>query len=71
MLQPFQSVYDTLKAKRVLNGLVDGLGESLRTLERMTGIDHIATGFGGQSLGRRRSAKSHSNEPVTKTVAGF
>ena len=57
MLQPFPVVCDTLKAKRVLDDLVDGLGESLRTLERMTGIEDIAMGFGGQSLGRRRSAK--------------
>lgn len=69
MLQPVQVVRDTLKAMRDLDDLVDRVDESVRLLQRMTGIENVPMGLGEVLLGRRRSTKPHLNKPLTKTVS--
>ena len=51
MLPQVRVVCDTLDAKRHLDNLVDELGESLRFLGEMTGIEDILMGLGGIAWG--------------------
>lgn len=59
MAQPTGVFCDSVETRYHLT-LLDGLGEILRLLEKITDIDDVSMGLGEALLERRRSAKDIS-----------